>query len=88
MTSNTNQDYVVSRIEEDQGTLQARFRELGYLYIKNYVPAGQCDGLLDDVLDALHPYITADSSSRLPQLKGDPFFETDPVWDAVYPNLF
>jgi ectoine hydroxylase-related dioxygenase (phytanoyl-CoA dioxygenase family) len=87
MTPTTNQDYVVSRIEEDQSTLQARFQELGYLYIKNYAPAGQCDGLLDDVLEALHPYIAVDKQSRLPVLKGDPFFETDPTWDEVYPKI-
>jgi len=87
MTSNTNQDYVVSRIKEDPCALQARFGELGYLYIKNYVSAGQCKELLGDVLEALHPYITADNSSGLPQLKGDPFFETDPTWDEVYPKI-
>jgi ectoine hydroxylase-related dioxygenase (phytanoyl-CoA dioxygenase family) len=57
------------------------------LYIKNYVPADQCDELLDDLLDALSPYITAENSSGLPQLKGDPFFETDPTWDEVYPKI-
>jgi ectoine hydroxylase-related dioxygenase (phytanoyl-CoA dioxygenase family) len=87
MTPTTNQDYVVSRIEEDQDTLQARFQELGYLYIKNYVAARRCDELLDDVLQALHPHIVVDEQSRLPALKGDPFFETDPTWDEVYPKI-
>ena len=83
----TNENFVVSTLSEGQPALQARFQELGYLYIKNYVPAEQCDALLQAFLEQLNPYIAADADSKLPVLVGDPFFETDPIWDEVYPKI-
>jgi ectoine hydroxylase-related dioxygenase (phytanoyl-CoA dioxygenase family) len=83
----SNQDYFVSRADEDPASLRARFQEQGYLYLKNYVPVDQCSALLDDLLGALNPYIQVGQDSGLPILEGEPFFETDPVWDEVYPKI-
>lgn len=82
-----NQDYIVSSIDEDQQTLRERFQEWGYLYIKNYVDGDKCEQLMQAFTDILEPYISLDRGSKLPVLNGDPFFETDPIWDEVYPKM-
>jgi hypothetical protein len=82
-----DQEFVVSSIEEDQATLQARFQELGYLFIKHYVPARQCDALLNTIVEQLQPHIALDPPSLSPVLVGEPFFETDAIWDQVYPRV-
>ena len=82
-----NQALIISRIDEPASTLQARFAELGYLHFKGYVPQPRCEALLRDILAQCEPHITADSQSGLPALAGEPFFETDAVWDAVYPKI-
>ena len=41
-----NQSFVISRVEEGQAALQARFQELGYLFFKRYVHAQDCDQML------------------------------------------
>lgn len=83
----SNQELLVSRVSESRAVLQARFQEWGYLYIRNYVDAHKCDSLLASILCELEPHITRDSASAMPVLSGEPFFETDPVWDTVYPRI-
>ncbi|MFT4520997.1 MAG: hypothetical protein ACI9JM_003408 [Halioglobus sp.] len=81
-----NLPYVVSRADEDPTVLRARFQEWGYLYIKNYVPKAQCEAVLQPLLEAAAPYVER-SEGKLPQLVGEPFFETDSTWDEVYPKI-
>jgi len=82
-----NQDFVISSIAEDPALLRERFQELGYLYIPRYVPTDRCEDLLATLLEQLAPHIAADADSGLPVLCGEPFFETDPTWDEVYPKI-
>ncbi|WP_317889760.1 phytanoyl-CoA dioxygenase family protein [Spongiibacter pelagi] len=66
--------------------LQARFQEWGYLHFKGVVSANDCNAVKQGFLAALSPYITANAVG-MPELNGEPFFETDPIWDAVYPKM-
>ena len=83
----TNQPFIVSRIDEDPQVLRDRFQEWGYLHIKNYVGADQCNALMNDFLAELDPHIAFDDASQLPVLKSEPFGETDALWDEVYPKM-
>ena len=85
-TISTNTPYVVSSLDEDTRVLRERFNDWGYLYIKRYIPLLDCERLLDAVLLACDPYIGRNASSS-PHLEGEPFFETDPVWDEIYPKI-
>ena len=82
----TNTPYVVSSLDEDTRVLRERFNDWGYLYIKRYIPLADCERLLDAVLLACDPHIRRHASSS-PHLEGEPFFETDPVWDEIYPKI-
>lgn len=81
------EDLVASQIDEAAATLRERFQHYGYLYFKNYVDAKACDGLLGDLVSVLQPYIGFDKEKGHPVLNDQPFFETDPVWDEVYPKV-
>ena len=83
----SNHPFIISTGNEDQQTLRDRFQEWGYLYIKNYVDADTCSTLLHSFLNVLNPYITWDNSKQLPVSNGMPFFETDTIWDEVYPKI-
>ena len=85
-TISANAPYVVSSLDEDTRVLRERFNDWGYLYIKRYIPPADCERLLDAVLLACDPYIRGNASSS-PHLEGEPFFETDPVWDEIYPKI-
>ena len=85
-TISANAPYVVSSLDEDTRVLRERFNDWGYLYIKRYIPLLDCERLLDAVLLACDPYIRGNASSS-PHLEGEPFFETDPVWDEIYPKI-
>ena len=85
-TISANRPYVVSSLDEDTRVLRERFNDWGYLYIKRYIPLLDCERLLDAVLLACDPYIRRNASSS-PRLEGEPFFETDPVWDEIYPKI-
>ena len=43
--------------------------------------------MLDLFIEALDPYLGYDASGKLPESRGAPFYETDPVWDEVYPKI-
>ena len=85
-TISANAPYVVSSLNEDTHVLRERFNDWGYLYIKRYIPLADCERLLDAVLLACDPYIRRNAPSS-PHLEGEPFFETDPVWDEIYPKI-
>ena len=87
MTATNNQDYIVSRVSEDPEILRERFQEFGYLFIRNYVSAQKCGSLLSKILNVLQPHICPAGPDALPILAGEPFFETDAIWDEVYPKL-
>lgn len=78
---------IVSDINEPEAQLRARFHDYGYLYLKNYVDAEKCDALLQEFLSVLSPHIDFDPLAQHPILSGEPFFETDHIWDDVYPKM-
>ncbi len=86
-TTSPDQALIISSVDEDMETLQSRFQEWGYLYIKNYVSPKTCDALLSDFMSQLMPHVALDDATGIPVLKGNPFVETDAVWDEVYPKL-
>jgi phytanoyl-CoA dioxygenase PhyH len=83
----TTSDYHVSRLTESDTTLRQRFADDGYLLLKRAVSPEHCNSLLDDLLGVLAPHIYLDKSSGKPALQGDPFYETDSIWDEVYPRV-
>ena len=83
----TTAEFTVSHLGDDQATLDARMARDGYLLLKKAVPAQDCDALRTDILAQLEPYIGLDDHPEVPVLRGEPFFETDAVWDEVYPRI-
>ena len=81
-----DQPYVVSYADEDPETLRERFAHWGYLYLKEYVSQEHCENLLQVMLRETAPYVSRDGS-EIPHLSGEPFFETDPAWDEIYPKV-
>jgi len=81
------QPLVVSSVDEDPTVLRERFQHWGYLHFKNHVAAKKCQALVNDFLRELNPYVVASNETGLPALIGEPFFETDPTWDEVYPKI-
>ena len=81
------ENFVVSDVQEDVQVLRERFQEYGYLHFKGYVAPDKCNALMHGFLDVLSPYVVFDEEAQLPVLSGEPFFETDPIWDAVYPKM-
>jgi phytanoyl-CoA dioxygenase PhyH len=80
-------DFNTSTLAESDHVLQARLARDGYLLLKRAVAAPHCDALLEDLLQVLSPHIAFDSSIGKPTLAGDPFSESDPIWDEVYPRV-
>ncbi|MCB1614414.1 MAG: phytanoyl-CoA dioxygenase family protein [Pseudomonadales bacterium] len=80
-------DLIVSRFEEPAEVLRSRFQEWGYLYLPGYMPADRCAGLLDEFVDLLAPHVVKNGEQATPVLAGEPFYETDAIWDAVYPKM-
>lgn len=78
---------IVSRIDENPATLRARFHEWGYLYFKHYVSKEKCKTLLCDFMAVLAPHIALDNATGVPVLQGEPFAETEPLWDELYPKM-
>lgn len=83
----TKHPLVVSSVDENADVLRERFQHWGYLYFRNYVAREQCQALLQDFLRELAPYVGVAEPNGLPVLEGEPFFETDPIWDEVYPKI-
>jgi ectoine hydroxylase-related dioxygenase (phytanoyl-CoA dioxygenase family) len=82
-----NKELITSYTDEDKKILSKRFQEHGYLYIKNYVSSIICNNMLNDIISATTPYITLDKTTNLPISNGDPFYETDEIWDNIYPKI-
>ena len=81
------QPLITSRNEESTEQLQDRFNEQGYLYFRQAINPDRCKRLMHDILHCLQPHIMFDQQHQLPKLIGEPFFETDPIWDQVYPKI-
>ncbi|WP_439102067.1 phytanoyl-CoA dioxygenase family protein [Congregibacter sp.] len=75
-----------SRFDEPPEDLQARFHQEGYLYLPRAL-SSVVEPLLNDMLAVLAPHIHWDQTLATPVLAGEPFFESDPLWDAVYPEV-
>lgn len=82
-----NHPLVVSGAEEPACALRERFQQYGYLYLPAFVDPARCDDLLQDILACLPSQVGYDRASQRPVLEGEPFFETDPIWDTVYPRI-
>jgi hypothetical protein len=82
-----DQPFIISRIDEKPAALRARFQDWGYLHFKRYVNAAKCDTLLQALLGELKPHIAFDAERGVPVLAGQPFVETDTIWDEVYPKI-
>ena len=82
-----NQPFVISTIDEGAVLLRARFQELGYLFFKRYAPESACAHLVDSLVAQTGKRVSLDYDSGLPVLKGQPFVESDPDWDDVYPRV-
>jgi hypothetical protein len=87
LEESNNQPLVVSQRSESPVILNERFQQYGYLHFKKTVAKEKCDQLLHRILKQLSPHIVFDESLQLPVLTGEPFFETDPIWDDVYPKI-
>jgi hypothetical protein len=83
----TNTPLIPSTADEPAQLLQQRFQEYGYLYFPRHVAAQKCQAMLQAFMDCLAPHVVYDEGRGEPVLKGEPFFETDPVWDEVYPKM-
>lgn len=86
-TISKNHDFIVSSSSDAPQVLRDRFQEWGYLYIKNYVSAEACNRMLARFLDVLAPYVQREQDESLPIYNGEAFFETDAIWDKVYPKI-
>jgi hypothetical protein len=82
-----DQPLVVSSADMEPLALQQRFQRDGYLYFKKYIASDKCEKLLQDFLECLAPHVEYDPAEKTPVLAGEPFFETDPTWDEVYPKM-
>jgi hypothetical protein len=83
----TSEAYHLSLPSESDDTLRARLADDGYLLLKGAVERKQCNALLEQLLAVLDPHIGFDPTSGKPLLNGEPFYETDPIWDEVYPKV-
>jgi hypothetical protein len=83
----STKEFVVSRLGDNQADLDARMARDGYLLLKKAVAASTCDRLREAILAELAPHVGAEPGSDIPVLRGEPFYETDPVWDEVYPRI-
>lgn len=82
-----NADFHISTLAESDDLLRNRLDRDGYLLLKGAVAASYCDQLRDDLLQVLSPHVSFDKKLEKPVLSGDPFYETDPIWDQVYPRV-
>ena len=77
-----NQAFVISKVEESQEALQARFQQLGYLFFRNYVNADSCDELLAALVAQTEGQVSLDDATGLPCLKGRPLAGSTHVYRA------
>lgn len=82
-----NAPLVVSFRDERPETLRERFHKYGYLYFKGVLAKARCDALMESFIDILQTHVGFDKQSHTPVLTGEPFFETDPIFDVAYPDI-
>ena len=78
---------LISDITASPESLRSRFQEYGYLHFKKLVPQQRCNSLMHDMLATLEGVVSFDETRQLPILSGEPFFETDPIFDSAYPDI-
>ena len=76
-----------SRCEESSADLRVRFQLDGYLYFPGALAADTVGPVLKDMLGVLAPHIMWEEDSAAPILVGEPFFESDTLWDQLYPKV-
>jgi hypothetical protein len=76
-----------SSADEPALRLQTRFQQEGYLYLPRALSGAAITPVLEGMLAALDPQIQWDSAADAPVLRGEPFFESDAQWDALYPRI-
>lgn len=81
-----NEPYIESSAAEAPAVLRARFQAEGYLFFRRFLPQAQCSAMLQDLLGAAGPHLKARGDTA-PVLCGEPFSETDAIWDEVYPRM-
>lgn len=79
--------FTASSPVEDAERLRERFAAEGYLYFPAALEASLIDPLREQFLAALAPSIRWDAARQAPVLEGEPFYESDPAWDAFYPRV-
>lgn len=79
--------FVQSFVHEDEECLRRRFEEHGYLYLPRVLDDELIAPLLRGMLEVLSPSIVWDDKVSAPVLRGEPFFESDPQWDLIYPRV-
>lgn len=83
----TYEPLVRSRPGERDRELLARFERDGYLYFPGALGESLTDPVLQGMLQVLQPLIEWDGLLGAPVLNGEPFFESDPLWDQFYPRI-
>ncbi len=78
---------LISDITDSPDSLRSRFQEYGYLHFKQLVPKPRCKSLMHEMLATLDNVVSFDHARELPILSGEPFFETDPIFDRTYPDI-
>ena len=81
------QELLISDLNDSDEQLRQRFQQMGYLYFKKAANIDSCNAIMQDFLNILSPHIIFDENLQLPVLNGQPFFETDDIWDRVYPQM-
>ncbi len=79
--------YVRSSAEERPELLRERFARDGYLYFPRALKAALVDPLRHSFLEILDPHIRWSEAADAPVLESEPFFESDPLWDELYPEI-
>lgn len=73
--------------DEDEAELRQRFGRDGYLYFPQGLSESLTAPVLQGMLDVMRPHIVWDDALGAPVLDGEPFFESDPLWDERYPHI-
>lgn len=79
--------YLRSSPDDGDALLRERFDRDGYLYLPRGVGEDLVAQLREAILATLKPHIVWDEGCAAPVLRGEPFFEGDPLWDALYPDI-
>ena len=78
---------VESLLSDGLTELRGRFARDGYLFFPRALQGPVVDQLRKDMLNALAPHIRWSESEGAPVLHSEPFFESDPLFDRIYPRI-